>query len=80
MNSTKGAREDTWGIGKHQRQVSSFSDEIIDLYGFGMSVRDSQSYLEERYADEVSTGFISTLTDQVLDDMRAWQQRALSGG
>ncbi|MSS75945.1 MAG: hypothetical protein EXR90_03440, partial [Methyloglobulus sp.] len=31
-----------------------------------------------RYAVEVATGFISTLTDQVLDDMRAWQQRALS--
>ena len=65
-------------IGKHQRQISSFSDEIIELYGHGMSVRDIQSYLEKRYAVEVSTGFISTLTDQVLDDMRAWQQRALS--
>ena len=68
----------SWGIGKHQRQISSFSDEIIALYGHGMSVRDIQSYLEKRYAVEVSTGFISTLTDQVLDDMRAWQQRALS--
>ena len=65
-------------IGKHQRQISSFSDEIIELYGHGMSVRDIQSYLEKRYDVEVSTGFISTLTDQVLDDMRAWQQRVLS--
>ena len=65
-------------IGKHQRQISSFSDEVIELYGYGMSVRDIQSYLEKRYGVEVSTGFISTLTDQVLDDMRAWQQRGLS--
>ena len=65
-------------IGKHQRQISSFSDEVIELYGHGMSVRDIQSYLEKRYDVEVSTGFISTLTDQVLDDMRAWQQRGLS--
>ncbi len=65
-------------IGKHQRKIDSFSDEIIELYGHGMSVRDIQSYLEKRYTVEVSTGFISTLTDQVLDDMRAWQQRALS--
>ena len=64
-------------IGKHQRKVYSYSDEIIELYGHAMSVRDIQSYLEKRYAVEVSTGFISTLTDQVLDDMRAWQQRAL---
>lgn len=65
-------------IGKHQRKIDSFSDEIIELYGHGMSVRDIQNYLEKRYAVEVSTGFISTLTDQVLGDMRAWQQRALS--
>ena len=65
-------------IGKHQRKINSFNDEIIELYGHGMSVRDIQSYLEKRYDVSVSTGFISTLTDQVLDDMRAWQQRALS--
>jgi len=65
-------------IGKHQRKINSFNDEIIELYGHGMSVRDIQSYLEKRYDVAVSTGFISTLTDQVLDDMRAWQQRALS--
>ena len=50
-------------IGKHQRKIDSFSDEMIELYGHGMSVRDIQSYLEKRYAVEVSTGFISTLTD-----------------
>ena len=30
-------------IGKHQRKIDSFSDEIIDFYGHGMSVHDMQS-------------------------------------
>ena len=65
-------------MGKHPRKIDSFSDEMIERYGHGMRVRDIQSYIEKRYAVEVSTGCISTLTDPVLDNMRAWQQRALS--
>ena len=65
-------------MGKHPRKIDSCSDEMIERYGHTMRLRDRQSDLEKRYAVEASTGCISTRTDQVLDDMRAWQQRALS--
>ena len=30
-------------IGKHQRKIDSFSDEMIERYGHGMRLRDMQS-------------------------------------
>ena len=30
-------------MGKHPRKIDSFSDEMIELYGHGMRVRDMQS-------------------------------------
>lgn len=65
-------------IAKHQRKISSFTDEIIELYGHGLTVRDIQSYLAKRYELDVSTGFISEVTDAILDEMREWQKRRLS--
>ena len=64
-------------IGKHQRKLRGVSDEIIELYAHGLSQRDIQSYLEKRYGTEVSPAFISRVTDQVMDEVRAWQLRVL---
>jgi putative transposase len=47
------------------------------LYSRGLSVRDVQAHLREIYGVEVSTGLISQVTDAVMDDARAWQQRPL---
>jgi len=64
-------------IGKHQRKLRGVADEIIELYAYGMSQRDIQSYLEKRYGTEVSPAFISQVTEQVMDEVRAWQARPL---
>ena len=47
------------------------------MYARGMSVRDIQSHIEEMYAVEVSHDFISSVTDKVLDEVQAWQNRPL---
>ena len=47
------------------------------LYSRGLSVRDVQAHLREIYGVEVSSGLISQVTDAVMDDARAWQQRPL---
>jgi putative transposase len=43
----------------------------------GMSIRDMQAMLEELYQFEVSEALISTVTDAVLDEIRALQSRPI---
>ncbi len=64
-------------IGKHQTRFAGFDDKIISLYARGLSVREIQQHLEEIYQVEVSPGLISTVTDEVIDEVKAWQTRPL---
>lgn len=64
-------------IGKHQTRFEGFDDKIISLYSRGLTTREIQQHLEEIYQVEVSPGLISTVTDEVIDEVRAWQDRAL---
>lgn len=64
-------------IPKRQKRFKGFDEKIIALYARGMSVRDMQAMLLELYDVEVSEALISTVTDAVLDDVRAWQSRPL---
>jgi putative transposase len=62
---------------KRVTRFAGFDDKIIALYARGMSVRDIQAYLGELYGVEVGRDLISRVTDAVLEDVRAWQQRPL---
>ena len=42
-----------------------------------MTVRDIQAHLKEIYGVDVSPDLISTVTDAVIDEVRAWQSRPL---
>jgi len=64
-------------IPKHQTRWTGFDDKILSLYARGMSVREIQGHLGEMYGTEVSPTLISTVTDAVIDDARAWQARPL---
>jgi putative transposase len=64
-------------VRKRQRRFEGFDEKILALYSRGLSVRDVQAHLREIYGVEVSTGLISQVTDAVMDDARAWQQRPL---
>jgi len=64
-------------IGKHQTRWSGFDDKIISLYARGMTVREIKSHLEEMYGAEVSPALISSVTDAVMDEAKAWQMRPL---
>ena len=43
-----------------------------------MTVRDIQGHLLDLYGVEVSAGLISSVTDSVMDEVRAWQDRPLA--
>lgn len=66
-------------VSKHQRRWKDFDDKIISLYARGMPVREIQSHLEEMYGTEVSPTLISSVTDAIMDEAKAWQMRPLDG-
>jgi putative transposase len=43
----------------------------------GMTVREIQSHLGEMYGTEVSPALISSVTDAVIEEVKAWQSRPL---
>ncbi|MBQ5942193.1 IS256 family transposase [Massilia sp. AB1] len=64
-------------VAKHQRRMPGFDDHVIGMYARGMSVREIQGHLLELYGTEVSPDLISTITDEVLEEVAQWQQRPL---
>jgi putative transposase len=64
-------------VPKGQTRFSGFDDKILSLYARGMTVREIQAHLEEVYQVDVSPSLISTVTDAVIDEVRAWQSRPL---
>ena len=64
-------------IPKHQTRWAGFDDKILSLYARGMTVREIQAHLEEMYGTEVSPSLISSVTDAVVDEVKAWQARPL---
>ena len=64
-------------IGKYQTRFTGFDEQIISLYARGLSTREIQQHLEEIYQVEVSPALISSVTEEVLEEVRNWQQRQL---
>jgi putative transposase len=64
-------------VRKRQRRFAGFDEKILALYSRGMSTRDIEAHLRELYGVSVGRDLISRVTDAVLDDVKAWQQRPL---
>jgi putative transposase len=64
-------------VRKRQRRFEGFDDKILALYARGMSTRDIEAHIAEIYGVHVGRDLISRVTDAVMDDARAWQQRPL---
>src|SRR3569832_2315883 len=64
-------------IEKHQTRFTGFDENIISLYARGLSTREIQQHLEEIYHVEVSPALISSVTDEVIEEVKTWQNRQL---
>ncbi|MCL4144740.1 UNVERIFIED_CONTAM: hypothetical protein GTU68_056343 [Idotea baltica] len=64
-------------VAKHQRRLDGLSGNVISLYAKGLTTGEIQAHLEEIYDTNVSRETISKITDEVVDDMLAWQNRPL---
>jgi transposase-like protein len=64
-------------IAKHQRRWDGFDETILALYARGMTTRDVQSFLCEKYDIEVSPEFISSVCESVSAGVAEWRTRPL---
>ena len=64
-------------ISKGQTRFAGFDDKIISMYARGMSTREIQGHLEEIYNVEVSPTLISNVAEEVMEEVKSWQNRPL---
>jgi putative transposase len=65
-------------VPKGSRRLAGGLDEmIISLYAGGMTVRDIEHHLARTLGVELSRETISKITDEVLEEVKAWQTRPL---
>jgi transposase-like protein len=64
-------------VPKYQRRLDGLAGNVISLYAKGLTTGDIQQHPLEIYGTEVSRETISKITDQIVDDMIAWQSRPL---
>ena len=65
-------------IPKRQTRINGLDNKIISLYAKGMSVADIKLQLEELYDGvDISTGLISRVTEEVMEEVKDWQNRPL---
>lgn len=64
-------------VKKRQIRLAGMEDKILALYARGMTTRDIEEALIELYGVSISHTLIAQVTDAVLDEVRAWQNRPL---
>ncbi|MBL0128301.1 MAG: IS256 family transposase [Flavobacteriales bacterium] len=65
-------------VGKRERVLNDELDrKILGLYGLGLSYADISTHIREIYGVETNDAVIDAVTNTVIEDLRAWQTRAL---
>jgi putative transposase len=64
-------------VAKGQTRFTGFDDKIVSMYARGMSTREIAGHLQEIYGVEVSAALISSVTEAVMEEVKAWQGRPL---
>ena len=64
-------------VPKGARRLGGLEDMIISLYAGGMTIRDIQHHLASTLGTELSHETISKVTDQIAEEVLAWQNRPL---
>ena len=64
-------------IQKRQKDISEIDQKIISMYARGLTTRQISEQIEDIYGFDCSEGFISNVTDKILQDIDDWQKRPL---
>ena len=66
-------------VKKRQTLIAdSMQDQIIALYGSGMSLRDISGHIEQMHGTGVSPTLLAQVTDRVIPELQAWKKRPLN--
>ena len=61
----------------YKQVTSELEQKIIALYAVGTSTKDIAEFLYDQYGFEISEGFVSQVTNTVLELAKEWQARPL---
>jgi len=64
-------------VPKGSRRLGGLDEMIISLYAGGMTIRDIQHHLAATVGTELSHETISKITDEIGEEILAWQRRPL---
>jgi putative transposase len=64
-------------IPKGVRRFNGFDENVLSMYSRGMTTREIQGHLKELYTVDVSADLISTVTNEVMEEVKEWQSRPL---
>ena len=65
-------------VKKNQTKLNDEIDrKILSMYALVMSYRDIRGHVQDMYGIEVSEATITGVTDQLLPELKAWQERQL---
>ena len=64
-------------VKKRQKDISEIDQKIISMYARGLTTRQISDQIEDIYGFECSEGFISNVTDKILQEIDDWQKRPL---
>lgn len=65
-------------VPKYKKDISDIESKVISLSAKGLTTRQISSVIEDIYGCEISEGMVSNITDKIIPDIEAWQNRPLS--
>ena len=64
-------------ISKYNRNADDMEEKILSLYACGMSQRDIAKQIKNLYDVEISPELVSKISEKIMPDVTAWQNRPL---
>lgn len=64
-------------VAKRQRRLTGVDEMVLSLYAKGLTTGEISAHFAEIYGASVSKETVSRITDRVLEEMAAWQNRPL---
>ena len=65
-------------VSKHQSRISGLDDKIISFYAKGQITTEIVETIKNIYDVNISSSLVSRVTDNILENITAWQNRPLS--
>ena len=64
-------------IGKYSRNADGMEEKVIGRYASGMSQQDIAEQIKELYGVEISPELVTKITEKIMPEVTAWQNRPL---